>query len=95
MVEVSKPSTNTNYEDVYIITELMETDLHRVIYTDQKLTEDHIQYIIYQLLRGLLYMHSANIIHRDLKPSNLLIDKRCNLKICDLGLSRGFTDKDD
>lgn len=92
MVEVSKPYSKTNYEDVYIVTELMETDLHRVIYSDQKLTEDHIQYIIYQLLRGLLYMHSANILHRDLKPGNILLDKRCNLKICDLGLSRGYTD---
>jgi mitogen-activated protein kinase 1/3 len=30
-------------------------------------------------------MHSANVIHRDLKPSNLLLNKNCDLKICDLG----------
>ena len=35
-------------------------------------------------------MHSANVIHRDLKPSNLLVNKNCDLKICDLGLARGF-----
>lgn len=35
-------------------------------------------------------MHSANVIHRDLKPSNLLLNKNCDLKICDLGLARGF-----
>lgn len=35
-------------------------------------------------------MHSCNVIHRDLKPSNLLLNKRCDLKICDFGLSRGF-----
>ena len=51
----------------------METDLHRVIYSRQDLSEDHIQYFIYQILRGLLFMHSANVIHRDLKPSNLLL----------------------
>ena len=51
----------------------METDLHRVIYSRQELTDDHIQYFIYQVLRGLLFMHSANVIHRDLKPSNLLL----------------------
>ena len=51
----------------------METDLHRVIYSRQDLSDDHIQYFIYQILRGLLFMHSANVIHRDLKPSNLLL----------------------
>ena len=34
-------------------------------------------------------MHSANVIHRDLKPSNILVNSNCDLKICDLGLSRG------
>jgi mitogen-activated protein kinase 1/3 len=51
----------------------METDLHRVIYSRQDLSDDHIQYFVYQILRGLLFMHSANVIHRDIKPSNLLL----------------------
>ena len=45
----------------------METDLHRIIYSKQPLTIDHIQYFLYQLLRGLKYIHSANVLHRDLK----------------------------
>lgn len=50
---------------------------------------------MYQILRGLYYMHSANIMHRDLKPSNILINSDCDLKICDFGLSRGFGELDD
>ncbi|GAX82696.1 hypothetical protein CEUSTIGMA_g10122.t1 [Chlamydomonas eustigma] len=46
------------------------------------------QYFLYQVLRGLKYMHSANILHRDLKPSNLLVNANCDLKICDFGLAR-------
>jgi len=40
-------------------------------------------------------MHSSNVIHRDLKPSNLLLNKDCDLKICDLGLARGYNDEEE
>lgn len=40
-------------------------------------------------------MHSCNIIHRDIKPSNILLDKKCNVKICDFGLCRGFNDENE
>jgi serine/threonine protein kinase len=90
IIDLLKPEAKTGFNDIYIITDLMETDLHRVIYSRQELTDEHIQYFIYQILRGLLYLHSANILHRDLKPSNLLLNKNCDLKICDLGLCRGY-----
>ena len=82
-----------DFHDVYIVAELMETDLHRIIYSKQKLSIDHAQYFLYQLLRGLKYIHSADVIHRDLKPSNLLVNSNCDLKICDFGLARGIQQK--
>lgn len=90
LLDVQLPPSRTGYNDIYIVTDLMETDLHRVIYSRQELTDEHIQYFLYQVLRGVLYIHSANVIHRDIKPSNLLLNKNCDLKICDLGLARGF-----
>lgn len=90
VLDVAKPPSPTGYEDIYIITELMETDMHRVIYSRQDLTDDHLQYFMFQVLTGSYYMHTANIIHRDLKPSNLLLNKDCTLKICDFGLARGY-----
>uniref|UniRef100_A0A8C1DQH9 Mitogen-activated protein kinase n=1 Tax=Cyprinus carpio carpio TaxID=630221 RepID=A0A8C1DQH9_CYPCA len=73
--------------DVYIVQDLMETDLYKLLKT-QHLSNDHICYFLYQILRGLKYIHSANVLHRDLKPSNLLINTTCDLKICDFGLAR-------
>jgi mitogen-activated protein kinase 1/3 len=74
--------------------ELMETDMHRVIRT-QDLSDDHCQYFIYQTLRALKAMHSANVLHRDLKPSNLLLNANCDLKVCDFGLARSAASTDD
>jgi len=88
--DILPPPTLQTFEDVYIISDLMETDLHRIIYSRQELSDDHIQYFVYQILRALLYLHSANVLHRDLKPSNLLLNSNCDLKVCDFGLARGL-----
>ena len=77
-----------SFNDVYVMYELMDTDLHQIIRSNQPLSDDHCQYFVYQLLRGLKYIHSANVLHRDLKPSNLLLNANCDLKICDFGLAR-------
>ncbi|CAD5220193.1 unnamed protein product [Bursaphelenchus xylophilus] len=87
LFDVARP-TRTDFQQVFVFTDLMETDLHKVIVSDQVLDQIHIKLFVYQLLRGLKYLHSANIIHRDLKPSNLLVNSNCLLKICDFGLSR-------
>jgi len=94
LIDVPKPQSSIGFNDIYIVNDLMETDLHRVIYSKQELTDEHIQYFIYQILRGVLYIHSADVIHRDLKPSNILANKNCDLKICDLGLGRGGIKED-
>eukprot|EP00472_Partenskyella_glossopodia_P000436 CAMPEP_0197542864 /NCGR_PEP_ID=MMETSP1318-20131121/67932_1 /TAXON_ID=552666 /ORGANISM="Partenskyella glossopodia, Strain RCC365" /LENGTH=300 /DNA_ID=CAMNT_0043102157 /DNA_START=298 /DNA_END=1200 /DNA_ORIENTATION=+ len=83
-----KPPSFDSFEDVYIVSELMDTDLHQIISSNQKLSEGHVQYFVYQILRGLRYIHSAHVLHRDLKPSNLLLNSNCDLKICDFGLAR-------
>lgn len=85
--DIQRPDSFENFNEVYIIQELMQTDLHRVIAT-QQLTDDHIQYFLYQTLRALKTLHGSNVIHRDLKPSNLLINANCDLKVCDFGLAR-------
>ena len=66
----------------------MQSDLHKIIVSPQPLTIDHVKVFVYQILRGLRYLHSANILHRDIKPGNLLVNSNCILKICDFGLAR-------
>ncbi|XP_073327537.1 mitogen-activated protein kinase 12 [Pagrus major] len=73
--------------DFYLVMPYMGTDLGKLLKL-QRLSEEKIQYLVYQMLRGLKYIHSAGIIHRDLKPGNLAINEDCELKILDFGLAR-------
>ena len=83
-----------NDVDIYLTFEYMETDLHAVIRAGI-LEEIHKQYIIYQLLRALKFMHSGMLLHRDMKPSNLLLNSECQVKIADFGLARSLEHQDD
>ncbi|KAE8389166.1 mitogen-activated protein kinase mpkC [Aspergillus alliaceus] len=74
-------------EDIYLVTELLGADLSRLLGA-RPLDNKFAQYFMYQIMRGLKYIHSAGVIHRDLKPSNLLVNENCDLKICDFGLAR-------
>eukprot|EP00177_Eucheuma_denticulatum_P005837 GFKZ01010648.1.p1 GENE.GFKZ01010648.1~~GFKZ01010648.1.p1 ORF type:complete len:382 (-),score=37.03 GFKZ01010648.1:865-2010(-) len=92
--DVYIPASNgPQFQDVYTVTELMDTDLHQIISSNQGLTDQHCQYFTYQILRALKYIHSANVLHRDLKPSNILLNGNCDLKVCDFGLARGSPDE--
>uniref|UniRef100_A0AAY5JZA8 Mitogen-activated protein kinase n=1 Tax=Esox lucius TaxID=8010 RepID=A0AAY5JZA8_ESOLU len=90
--DILQPSLpHSAFKSVYVVLDLMESDLHQIIHSRQPLTPEHTRYFLYQLLRGLKYVHSANVIHRDLKPSNLLVNENCELKIGDFGMARGLS----
>ena len=85
---ILRPLNAEKFDEIYCVFELMETDLASIIKSPQPLSEEHCQFFLYQILRGMKYIHSKNVIHRDLKPRNLLVNSNCDLKICDFGLAR-------
>merc|ERR1719400_2768695 len=88
LLDVFTPAESINdFHDVYFVTALMGADLNNIVKT-QKLSDDHVQFLVYQILRGMKYVHSAGIIHRDLKPSNIAVNEDCELRILDFGLAR-------
>jgi len=78
-------------KNVFMVFEYLEYDLTGILETPEiRLNHDHVKSWSNQLLSGVHYMHKNKIIHRDLKCSNLLINKRGELKIADLGLARSW-----
>ena len=75
-------------DELYIVMELLDSDLHRIIQSSQSLSDAHNRYFMHQLVKGVNYLHKHNVIHRDLKPGNLLVTRNCELRITDFGLAR-------
>ena len=80
----------SDFEDLYLKFEFMQSDLERVIQSSAGLNEKQITWIIFQILCGVQYMHDIELIHRDLKPNNILINKNCDVKIADMNLVRKY-----
>jgi len=82
------------WKELYMVMEICDSDLKELCrQKDVTLTALHINTILYNLLVGLSYLHSAGIYHRDLKPANCLVNQDCSVKICDFGLSRAIGDE--
>jgi mitogen-activated protein kinase 1/3 len=61
ILDILQPANVEDFKEVYLVQELMETDLHRVIRT-QTLSDDHCQYFIYQVchLNSLIISPKSN-----------------------------------
>jgi len=68
---------------VCLTVEHMDIDLASILRSSQELTEEHCQYLTYQILRALSYIHSAGVVHHHLKPRLVMVNKNCHVKLTD------------
>jgi len=90
MYDVIVPENLKRFNELYIVLEVCDSDLKKLCRADVHLSPLHITSLLYNLLAGLHYIHSAGIWHRDLKPANCLVNEDCCVKICDFGLARAI-----
>jgi len=88
LYEILEPKDTKTFDNVYLVMEYAQSDMKKLVKSAIHLQKIHIQKLIYNLLAGLKYTHSAGVLHRDIKPANILINEDCTVKICDFGLGR-------
>ena len=79
MFDMLEPSDPDNFDTIYVVLSMSESDLKKLIKSAIYLEQKHITAVVYNLLCGLKYLHSANVLHRDLKPANILINEDCTV----------------
>lgn len=90
IVEIIDAPDKKNFDTIYVVLEHAQSDLKKLVKSPIHLDLIHIQTLVYGILVGLKYIHSAEVLHRDLKPANVLINEDCSVKICDFGLARSI-----
>ena len=74
-----------------LVFELMEKNLYEAIKGRNKyLPEAKVKGWMYQVLKGLNFMHRNGIFHRDIKPENILLTGDNTIRIADLGSCKGI-----
>lgn len=85
---IMRPSNVKDFKSLNLVSEYCTQNLMNVIrYNADQMNTDHIKYLSYEIMKGVLYMHSKGIIHRDLKPLNILVNENWDVKISDFGQS--------
>ena len=67
------------FADIYLVYELMDTDLHQIIRSPQPLSDEHVQYFIYQARPGLQVGHRFEVWIGRNKPNmcHMVLGRPC------------------
>lgn len=69
----STPSLFSSFQELYVVLEIADSDFKKLFRTPVYLTELHIKTLLYNLLVGVKYVHSAGILHRDLVRTDFFL----------------------
>ena len=87
---VMSRESKTNKEKVFLVFDYMDYDLSGLLKSKISLDLPQIKYILYQITKGINYLHKKCIVHRDIKSANILMNRKGDVRIGDFGLAKYF-----
>ncbi|KIM30653.1 hypothetical protein M408DRAFT_65975 [Serendipita vermifera MAFF 305830] len=79
---------NEGLEDVYLYSELPRSNLATLLSSRKVISRGHAQFMLYQILCALNFMHSAGIIHGNIRPESILVNQDTSVRLCDFSCAR-------
>ncbi|XP_034173058.2 STKc_myosinIII_N_like and MYSc_Myo21 domain-containing protein ninaC isoform X1 [Osmia lignaria lignaria] len=83
----------TEYDQIWFVMELCDggtvMDLvHGLLSKDKKMREEHIGFILREVIQAMAFLHENNVMHRDIRGNNIVLTREGEVKLVDFGLSR-------
>ena len=89
VLHISNFSDEFDDELIMIVMEYCPNgDLHELLNSDEKLSNERKFKIMMEILSALNYLHGKGISHGDIKPENIVFDKHNQAKLIDFGFSK-------
>lgn len=65
------------FKHIFLVMDFVDLDMTTLFEQNRPadFSEEHLLYLLYNLLCSIHFLETANIMHRDLKPSNILINE--------------------
>jgi hypothetical protein len=82
-------------QTVWIVTEIIQTDLRSLVEAKKGVCESIVQYCAKEILKALDYLHSQYLIHRNLKTENIALTTDNQIKLIEFGKIAQLTEEQD
>lgn len=85
IVTIQKIIKGQKSNDIYVAYDYSDTNMLQLLKKEPPYGNDVVRYLMYQLLKAIKFVHSADLVLLNLNPTSILIDENNKLKLTRFG----------